>query len=61
MAVCSRSSKVWWRLASAFRPRRDVAAGQALIEGQGWALNSDGVYEKDGEALAVEIMVNNAS
>lgn len=39
----------------------DVAAGQALIEGEGYALNGAGIYEKDGEELSVEILVNNAS
>ncbi|MCS6835281.1 MAG: ABC transporter substrate-binding protein [Anaerolineae bacterium] len=39
----------------------DVAAGQALIEAEGWKLNNDGLYEKDGEVLSVEILVNNAS
>jgi len=38
----------------------DVAAGQALIEAEGWARNGD-YYEKDGETLAVEIHVNSAS
>lgn len=42
-------------------PTADVAAGQALIEGEGYALNSDGIYEKDGEVLSLEILVNNAS
>ena len=39
----------------------DVAAGQALIEAEGYALNGAGIYEKDGEELSVEILVNNAS
>jgi peptide/nickel transport system substrate-binding protein len=38
----------------------DVAAGQALIEAEGWSRNGD-YYEKDGETLAVEIHVNSAS
>ncbi len=38
----------------------DVAAGQSLIEGEGWVRNGD-YYEKDGETLAVEIHVNSAS
>ncbi len=38
----------------------DVAAGQALIEAEGWTRNGD-YYEKDGESLAVEIHVNSAS
>ncbi|KIT17048.1 ABC transporter substrate-binding protein [Jannaschia aquimarina] len=38
----------------------DVAAGQALIEAEGWTRNGD-YYEKDGETLSVEIHVNSAS
>ncbi|MDJ0822629.1 MAG: ABC transporter substrate-binding protein [Paracoccaceae bacterium] len=41
-------------------PKADVAAGQALIEAEGWVRNGD-YYEKDGETLAVEIHVNSAS
>ncbi|WP_425092172.1 ABC transporter substrate-binding protein [Tropicimonas sp. S265A] len=41
-------------------PSADVAAGQALIEAQGWTRNGD-YYEKDGETLAVAIHVNSAS
>ncbi|MEM6478371.1 MAG: ABC transporter substrate-binding protein [Pseudomonadota bacterium] len=40
--------------------RADVAAGQALIEAEGWAKAGD-YYEKDGERLSVEIHVNSAS
>jgi peptide/nickel transport system substrate-binding protein len=32
-------------------PNGDVPAGQALIEAAGYALNGDGLYEKDGEVL----------
>lgn len=39
----------------------DVAAAQALLEAEGYALNNAGFYEKDGEELSVEILVNNAS
>lgn len=38
----------------------DVAAAQALIEGQGWTRNGD-YYQKDGETLSVSIHVNSAS
>lgn len=38
----------------------DVETAQALIEAEGYTLNGD-FYELDGEALAVEILVNNAS
>ncbi|MEM9436732.1 MAG: ABC transporter substrate-binding protein, partial [Pseudomonadota bacterium] len=40
--------------------RGDAAAGQALIEAEGWAKNGD-YYEKDGERLSVDIHVNSAS
>ncbi len=39
----------------------DVDAGKALIEAAGWTMGSDGVYEKDGEDLSVDIHVNSAS
>ncbi len=42
-------------------PTADVAAGQALIEGAGWAMGSSGFYEKDGATLAVDILVNNST
>ncbi|WP_299609974.1 ABC transporter substrate-binding protein [uncultured Tateyamaria sp.] len=38
----------------------DVAAGQALIEGDGWVRDGD-YYAKDGETLSVNIHVNSAS
>ncbi len=38
----------------------DVAAGQALIEAQGWTRNGD-YYERDGETLDMAIHVNSAS
>jgi len=41
-------------------PTADVAAGQALIEAEGWVRNGDH-YQKDGETLAVAIHVNSAS
>ncbi|MDJ0825399.1 MAG: ABC transporter substrate-binding protein [Rhodobacter sp.] len=41
--------------------RGDAAAGQALIEAEGWAMGAGGVYEKDGETLSVDIHVNSAS
>ena len=44
-----------------FSPTADVAAGQALIEGEGYVLNGSGLYEKDGEVLAADIIVNNSS
>ncbi len=37
------------------------AAGQALIEAAGYTKGSDGIYEKDGEDLSVDIHVNSAS
>lgn len=39
----------------------DAAAGQALIEAEGYTKGSDGIYEKDGEDLSVAIHVNSAS
>jgi len=39
----------------------DVEAGQALIEAEGWTLNGRGIYERDGELLTADILVNNAS
>ncbi|MEL6463565.1 MAG: ABC transporter substrate-binding protein [Pseudomonadota bacterium] len=40
--------------------RADAAAGQALIEAEGWARDGD-YYTKDGETLSVNIHVNSAS
>ena len=42
-------------------PSADVEAAQALIEGAGYTMGSDGIYEKDGEDLSVAIHVNSAS
>jgi ABC-type transport system substrate-binding protein len=36
---------------------RDVEAGKALIEESGWTLGDDGIYEKDGQRLAAEVLV----
>jgi peptide/nickel transport system substrate-binding protein len=36
----------------------DVAAGQALIEAAGYALNADGFYEMDGEVLSLNIQAS---
>lgn len=36
---------------------RDVDAGRALIEESGWTMRDDGVYAKDGERLAAEVLV----
>ncbi len=41
--------------------RGDAEAGKALIEAAGWSMGGNGVYEKDGEELAVDIHVNSAS
>lgn len=35
----------------------DVEAAQALLEGDGWELGSDGVYAKDGERLSMDVGV----
>jgi len=37
----------------------DVAAGQKLIEAEGWAKNSSGIYEKGGKTLDLNIQANN--
>jgi peptide/nickel transport system substrate-binding protein len=42
-------------------PAADLAAGQALIEGAGYALNAGGFYERDGEVLVADILVNNST
>lgn len=42
-------------------PTADVAAGQALIEGAGWTMGSSGFYEKDGQTLTADILVNNST
>ncbi len=44
-----------------FTPEGDVAAGQAMIEGEGWAMGSGGFFEKDGQTLSANITVNSAS
>ena len=41
--------------------RGDTDAGKAMIEAAGWTMGSNGVYEKDGEELSVDIHVNSAS
>jgi peptide/nickel transport system substrate-binding protein len=40
-------------------PAGDVPAGQALIEGAGYAKNADGFYEKDGTVLSINIQTYN--
>ena len=39
-------------------PEADVDAGRALVEANGYALNSDGFYEKNGEVLSLEIQAH---
>ena len=39
----------------------DVEAGQALIEAAGWTKNNRGIYEKDGQELTADIIVNNST
>ncbi len=41
--------------------RADVDAAQAAIEAAGYTMGSDGLYEKDGTDLSVNIHVNSAS
>jgi ABC-type transport system substrate-binding protein len=36
---------------------RDVDAGRALIEESGWTMGDDGIYTKDGQRLAAEVLV----
>jgi len=38
----------------------DPAKGDALLEGQGWEKNDDGMWEKDGEALEMQITTHEA-
>jgi peptide/nickel transport system substrate-binding protein len=40
-------------------PNGQVEEGQALIEAAGYAKNADGLYEKDGKVLALNIQVPN--
>jgi len=42
-------------------PTGDAAAGKAMIEAEGWALNGSGIYEKDGKTLTADILVNNST
>ncbi|MDO5134738.1 MAG: ABC transporter substrate-binding protein [Eubacteriales bacterium] len=37
------------------KPAPDAEAAKALIEGEGYTLNGDGIYEKDGEPLCLNI------
>lgn len=39
----------------------DAEAGKAMIEAEGYALNGSGIYEKDGQALSADIVVNNST
>ncbi len=38
----------------------DPARAQEIIESKGWSKNGDGVYQRDGETLSLEIQVNGA-
>lgn len=38
----------------------DPAKADALLEGQGWAKNDDGFWEKDGEVLSMQITTHEA-
>jgi peptide/nickel transport system substrate-binding protein len=42
-------------------PTADVAAAQALLEGEGYAKNANGMYEKDGTVLIADMEVNQGS
>lgn len=37
------------------KPAPDVSAAKALLEAEGYALNGDGLYEKDGQVLTLNI------
>lgn len=39
-------------------PTADVAGGQAIIEANGYTMNADGFYEKDGEVLSLNIQAS---
>ena len=41
-------------------PEGNVEAGQALIEANGWTMNGDGFYEKDGKVLSLDIQTHEA-
>jgi peptide/nickel transport system substrate-binding protein len=42
-------------------PTADVPAAQALLEGEGYAKNANGFYEKDGTVLTADMEVNQGS
>ncbi|HEX2905766.1 MAG TPA: ABC transporter substrate-binding protein [Phototrophicaceae bacterium] len=42
-------------------PTSDVPAGQALIEAAGYTKNADGLYEKDGQVLTADFIVDNGT
>ena len=42
-------------------PEANLEEAAALIEGEGWTLNGQGIYERDGETLTADVLVNNAS
>lgn len=42
-------------------PTADVAGGQALIEAAGYTMGGGGFYEKDGQTLSANILVNNST
>jgi ABC-type transport system substrate-binding protein len=48
-----------WASADLPATTRDVASGRDLIEQSGWEVGSDGIYEKDGRRLSVEVPVRN--
>jgi len=42
-----------------YSPTADVAGGQKLIEAAGWKQDSNGIYEKNGKTLDLNIMASN--
>ena len=60
VAVYSEIPPASWAFPSegleTYQPR-DVAKAKALIEGAGWTMGSDGIYEKNGQKLATAVTV----
>ncbi|MGL4734098.1 MAG: ABC transporter substrate-binding protein [Enterovibrio sp.] len=45
-----------WHTPAATRPQRDLAAAQSLLTKQGWALNSQGLLEREGQVFKVQLL-----
>ena len=46
-----------WAYQPGLERERDVEAGRSLIEASGWTVGSDGIYERDGQRLAAEVVL----